>query len=94
MARCLSVSVLTTLLSLVTLAVLIGWWGMTSWVANVLATAIGTVPSYVLNRRWVWGRHGSVDSTRPLKERAQNGTTSRQTSPEPCRPHTQRRLRT
>ena len=27
MARCLSVSVLTTLLSLVTLAVLIGWWG-------------------------------------------------------------------
>jgi putative flippase GtrA len=66
MTRCLSVSVLTTLLSLVTLAVLIGWWGMTSWVANVLATAVGTVPSYVLNRRWVWGRHGSGDVWREV----------------------------
>jgi hypothetical protein len=36
----------------------------------------------------------AVDSTSPLKERAQNGTISRQTSPEPSRPHTQRRLRT
>ena len=35
MARCLSVSVLTTLLSLVTLALLVGWWGTTSWVANM-----------------------------------------------------------
>ena len=45
MARCLSVSVLTTVLSLVTLAVLAGWVGVTSWVANILATAVGTVPS-------------------------------------------------
>ena len=66
MARCLSVSVLTTLLSVVTLALLIGWWGITSWVANILATAVGTVPSYVLNRRWVWGRDGSGDVWREV----------------------------
>ena len=66
MARCLSVSVLTTLLSLVTLALLVGWWGTTSWVANIIATAVGTVPSYVLNRRWVWGRDGSGDVWREV----------------------------
>ncbi len=66
MARCLSVSVLTTLLSLVTLALLVGWWGTTPWVANVIATAVGTVPSYVLNRRWVWGRDGSGDVWREV----------------------------
>ena len=66
MARCLSVSVLTTLLSLVTLALLVGWWGTTAWLANVIATAVGTVPSYVLNRRWVWGRDGSGDIWREV----------------------------
>ncbi len=66
MARCLSVSVLTTLLSLVTLALLVGWWGTTAWLANVIATAVGTVPSYALNRRWVWGRDGSGDIWREV----------------------------
>jgi putative flippase GtrA len=66
MARCLSVSVLTTLLSLVTLAVLVGWWATTPWLANVIATAVGTVPSYLLNRRWVWGRDGSGDLWREV----------------------------
>lgn len=66
MARCLSVSVLTTLLSLVTLAVLVGWWGTTPWLANVIATAAGTVPSFLLNRRWVWGREGSGDLWREV----------------------------
>ncbi len=58
-ARCLSVSVFTTLLSLGVLATLVGV-GMRAWLANVIATAAGTVPSYLLNRRWVWGlRHDS-----------------------------------
>jgi len=57
--RCLSVSVLTTLLSLAVLATLVSL-GTRAWLANVIATAVGTVPSYVLNRRWVWGiRHDS-----------------------------------
>ena len=60
LVRCFSVSVLTTLLSLATLALLAGLAGVPAWQANVVATAVGTVPSYQLNRRWVWGRrHGS-----------------------------------
>jgi putative flippase GtrA len=35
-------------------------------VANVLATAVGTVRSYVLNRRWVWGRDGASDLWREV----------------------------
>jgi putative flippase GtrA len=59
MARCLSVSVFTTLLSMLVLVVAVTG-GVRPWLANVIATAVGTVPSYVLNRRWVWGlREGS-----------------------------------
>ncbi len=58
--RCLSVSVVTTLLSLTTLGTLTAGFGMQAWRANVLATAAGTVPSFELDRRWVWGlRHRS-----------------------------------
>jgi putative flippase GtrA len=58
--RCLSVSAFTTVVSLSTLAILAGPVAMQAWRANLIATAIGTVPSYHLNRRWVWGvRHDS-----------------------------------
>jgi putative flippase GtrA len=58
LARYASVSVIATIVGLSTLAVLIdvGHWAPT-W-ANVVATAVGTVPSFELNRRWVWGRDG------------------------------------
>jgi putative flippase GtrA len=60
LVRCFSVSVLTSLVSLTTLALLAGVAGVPAWQANVVACAVGTVPSYQLNRRWVWGlRHGS-----------------------------------
>ena len=65
-ARCLSVSVFTTLLSLSVLAVLTAAFGVTAWRANVIATAIGTVPSYQLNRRWVWRRGGTSDLRREI----------------------------
>jgi putative flippase GtrA len=42
-----------TTLTLLALLVLLGWPAV---VANVVATAVGTVPSFELNRRWVWGR--------------------------------------
>ena len=32
---------------------------MTAWMANVVATGVGTGPSYVLNRRWVWAQRGA-----------------------------------
>ena len=63
--RCMSVSVVTTVISLFTLATATAVFGMTAWVANVIATAVATVPSYSLNRRWTWGRTGASD---PLRE--------------------------
>ena len=32
--------------------------GLAPTVANVIAVSIGSVPSYVLNRYWVWGKRG------------------------------------
>ena len=55
LVRYSSVSVVATTTSLVTLAVLVGLVGTPATWANVIATAVGTVPSFELNRRWVWG---------------------------------------
>ncbi len=52
------VSVVATLTSLTILGLLVGVCGWPSVWANVLATAIGTVPSFELNRRWVWSQGG------------------------------------
>ncbi len=56
--RYASVSAIATAVSLSILGVLVAT-GTTSpaW-ANVVATAVGTVPSFELNRRWVWGKTG------------------------------------
>ena len=64
-ARCLSVSVFTTLLSLMVFVALVTT-DVRPWLANVIATAVGTVPSYVLNRRWVWGRRDTSDPWREV----------------------------
>jgi putative flippase GtrA len=48
--------VITTVISFTTLAAATLGLGLAAWVANVLATAVATVPSYHLNRRWTWGR--------------------------------------
>jgi putative flippase GtrA len=61
----MSVSVLTTVVSVATLAVAIVGLGIVAWAANVLATSVATVPSYQLNRRWTWGKRGVSD---PLRE--------------------------
>ncbi len=49
-----AVSGISTVTSLTVLAVLVGLFGVDAVLANVLATAVGTVPSFELNRRWVW----------------------------------------
>ena len=64
--RCFSVSVLTTGLSLVTLAALTAGFAVTAWIANVGATALGTVVSYRLNRSWVWHRSEASDLWREV----------------------------
>jgi putative flippase GtrA len=56
--RYAGVSAISTTVSLVVLVSLVVTGSVTSGWANVIATAIGIVPSFELNRRWVWGRSG------------------------------------
>lgn len=58
LVRYAAVSVVSTTTSLVTLGVLVGLVGTPATWSNVMATAVGTVPSFELNRRWVWGHDG------------------------------------
>jgi putative flippase GtrA len=53
-----SVSAVSTVTSLVVLGTLIGILGYPATWSNVIATAIATVPSFELNRRWVWAQSG------------------------------------
>ena len=66
LTRCMSVSVITTVISLSTLAITTAVFGIDAWIANVIATAVATVPSYSLNRRWTWGRRDSSDLWREV----------------------------
>jgi putative flippase GtrA len=53
-----TVSLIATATSLTVLGVLVSTTSIPAGLANVLATAVGTVPSFELNRRWVWRRSG------------------------------------
>lgn len=53
-----TVSAIATSTSLVVLGALVATRALSAGWANVVATAVGTVPSFELNRRWVWGRRG------------------------------------
>ena len=53
------VSVISTIVSQVTLFLTFGVFRVMSEVpANLLANVLATIPSYTLNRRWVWGKSG------------------------------------
>jgi putative flippase GtrA len=60
------VSVITTVISLTILAAATAGFGLEAWLANVLATAVATVPSYSLNRRWTWGKRSESDLWREV----------------------------
>ena len=62
----MSVSVVTTVISLLTLGIATAAFGITAWIANVIATTVATIPSYYLNRRWTWGRTGASDPWREV----------------------------
>ena len=53
-----AVSAISTVTSMAVLGLLVASRVLTPGWANVAATAVGTVPSFELNRRWVWGRTG------------------------------------
>jgi len=48
------------------LGVLVATRAVTPGWANVVATSAGTVPSFELNRRWVWRRRGPRSATREV----------------------------
>ena len=48
------VFLVATTTSLLTLGILVGLVELPATWSNVIATAVGTVPSFELNRRWVW----------------------------------------
>ena len=58
LVRYAAVSAIATTVSLTVLGVLLATGTATAAWANVIATAVGTVPSFELNRRWVWGKTG------------------------------------
>jgi putative flippase GtrA len=64
--RCFCVSVGTTVLSASILVALTLGVGVDAAVANVVAVVCGIVPSYLANRRWVWGRTGRGSLTREV----------------------------
>jgi putative flippase GtrA len=54
-----AVSIISTAVSQLTLLLTFGVFSLLSEVpANLVANIIATVPSYTLNRRWVWGKSG------------------------------------
>jgi putative flippase GtrA len=61
-----SVSALSTATSLTVLGLLVGVFGVAAIVANIIATAVGTVPSFELNRRWVWSQGASRSFRRQI----------------------------
>lgn len=54
-----AVSAIATTTSLVVLGALVATRTTSAGWANVIATGVGTIPSFELNRRWVWGRRGT-----------------------------------
>ena len=64
--RCLSVSVVTTVISVTTLVTFTAFFGVEAWIANVIATSLATVPSFHLNRRWTWGLTDASDPWREM----------------------------
>jgi putative flippase GtrA len=53
-----AVSLIATAVSLTVLGVLVATNAVAATWANVIATGVGTIPSFELNRRWVWGKTG------------------------------------
>jgi putative flippase GtrA len=54
-----AVSLVATTTSLIVLGTLVSFRWVTPGWANVIATGVGTIPSFELNRRWVWARRGT-----------------------------------
>jgi putative flippase GtrA len=56
--RYAAVSAISTAVSLSILGALVATGTTSAGWANVVATGVGTIPSFELNRRWVWNKGG------------------------------------
>lgn len=66
LVRYASVSLISTAVGTTVLGTPVATRAVTPGWANVVATSVGTVPSFELNRRWVWGRRGARSATREV----------------------------
>jgi putative flippase GtrA len=64
--RYAAVSVVSVTVAQTVLGVLVATRATGAVVANVIATAVATVPSFALNRRWVWGKSGRASVSREM----------------------------
>ena len=66
LVRYSAVSAVSTGTSLTTLVLLVGLAAMPAGWANLVATGVGTIPSFELNRRWVWVQKGRSSLARQI----------------------------
>ena len=66
LSRCVGVSAITTTISLTIIVLATTTLGMAPIGANAVATAVATVPSYSLNRRWTWRLRDRIDPWREV----------------------------
>src|SRR5262245_40988872 len=65
-ARYSAVSVVTVGVTETALGLLHGGRGVGPSLANFLAVSISTVPGFILNKRWVWGKGGRAHVRREV----------------------------
>lgn len=58
MIRYTLISVICVAISVIVLGITVGLLHWTAGWANIFACAVGTIPSYELNRKWAWGKSG------------------------------------
>src|SRR2546423_7199666 len=61
-----TVSMVSAVVAVSALAGLVFTGALPAGWANIVATAAGTVPSFELNRRWVWGKRGQRSLLREI----------------------------
>ena len=64
--RYAAVSAIAIVLSQIMIAITYGGFHTTKTVAQTAAAVFSTIPSYILNRRWVWARVGKSSASREI----------------------------
>jgi putative flippase GtrA len=66
LARFGAASIASTVVTLIGLGALLQWTALPAMWANVVATSVGTLVAYELNRRWVWEGERQAQRARDL----------------------------